>query len=84
MDDVPSPTANEPVDRAVVVVPGPRSDAVSVPQHPGSLSHEVRLVDGRFMHAECSCGWRTAGRRSRATVPAEARDHPLLHAGTSQ
>jgi hypothetical protein len=43
-------------------------------------SHEVRIVDGRFAHAECSCGWRGAGRRTRSTARAEARDHALLYA----
>lgn len=45
-----------------------------------SPSHEVRIVDGRFAHAECSCGWRGAGRRTRSTARAEARDHALLYA----
>jgi len=71
-----STTASDPVGREVSAVP-------RVPADPAGLTtHEVRLVDGRFMHAECSCGWRTAGRRNRATVRAEARDHALLHAGT--
>ena len=43
-------------------------------------SHEVRIVDGRFVNAECSCGWRGAGRRNRATARDEARDHALLYA----
>ena len=47
-----------------------------------SSRHEVRVVDGRFSHAECSCGWRSAGRRLRATARTEARDHALLYAGT--
>lgn len=80
MADVSSPTASEPLPRAD---DGPRRADVAVPVHPGSATHEVTIVDGRFMHAECSCGWRTAGRRSRATVRTEARDHALLHAGTA-
>jgi hypothetical protein len=43
-------------------------------------AHEVRVVDGRFCHAVCSCGWRGAGRRTRATARAEAHDHALLYA----
>ena len=43
-------------------------------------SHQVRVVDGRFCSAECTCGWRSAGRRHRTTVRAEARDHALLYA----
>jgi hypothetical protein len=71
------------VQRAADVDLREAAATVSVPSHPGSLTHEVTLVDGRFMHAECSCGWRTAGRRNRATVRAEARDHALPHAGTA-
>jgi len=44
------------------------------------VRHEVVVVDGRFTSASCSCGWRSAGRRSRATVRGEARDHSLLYA----
>ena len=43
-------------------------------------AHEVHLDDGRFSSAQCSCGGRTAGRRSRSIVRAEARDHALLYA----
>jgi len=42
--------------------------------------HEVRIVDGRFAHAECSCGWRSAARRERRAARQEARDHALLYA----
>lgn len=45
-----------------------------------AASHEVRIVDGRFAHAVCACGWRGAGRRNRAAARAEARDHALLYA----
>ena len=83
MADVSSPTASEPLPRADDGHLRADVAAVAVPVHPGSATHEVTVVDGRFMHAECSCGWRTAGRRSRATVRAEARDHALLHAGTA-
>jgi hypothetical protein len=38
------------------------------------------VVDGRFQYAECSCGWRGAGRRTRSTAREEARDHALLYA----
>lgn len=77
-EGVSSPTTSGQAEPALRVVP----DVVPVPRDPeGLTTHEVRVVDGRFMHAECSCGWRTAGRRSRATVRAEARDHALLHAG---
>ena len=78
-----SPTAHGPVDPAVDVDLRAAAPVVAVPRYPDDLTHEVRIVDGRFMHAECSCGWRTAGRRNRATVRAEARDHALLHAGTA-
>jgi hypothetical protein len=43
-------------------------------------AHEVSIVDGRFAHAVCTCGWRGAGRRNRAAVRDEARDHALLYA----
>ena len=78
-----SPTAHEPVDPTVDIDLREVPTVVSVPAHPDDLTHQVHVVDGRFMHAECSCGWRTAGRRNRATVRAEARYHALLHAGTS-
>ncbi len=91
MAGVSSPTAHEPVDHRVdaraddqVVDLRTAPDDVTVPSRPDQLTHEVRVVDGRFMHAECSCGWRTAGRRNRATVRAEARDHALLHAGVQR
>ncbi len=44
-------------------------------------THEVRIEDGRFTHAACTCGWRSAGRRDRRGVRTEARDHALLYAG---
>ena len=53
---------------------------IDVTPSPPSTTHEVRLVDGRFAHAECSCGWRGAGRRNRASARVEARDHALLYA----
>ena len=85
---VSSPTAREPVgpalDEGAVHEPvvDLRADPrpVTVPSQPDRLTHEVRVVDGRFMHAECSCGWRTAGRRDRRKARAEARDHALLYA----
>jgi hypothetical protein len=43
-------------------------------------AHEVRIIDGRFTSAECTCGWRSAARRSRPMVRNEARDHSLLYA----
>jgi hypothetical protein len=46
----------------------------------GGEVHEVSVIDGRFTIARCSCGWHSAGRRLRATVRAEARDHALLYA----
>jgi hypothetical protein len=52
-----------------------------MPQAPG---HEVHVEDGRFTTAVCSCGWRGAGRRNRATARTEARDHALLYADGSQ
>ena len=45
--------------------------------------HEVTVVDGRFTTASCTCGWRSAARRSRLVVRAEARDHVLLYADGS-
>lgn len=55
---------------------------VAAPSHvpAQATTHEVRVVDGRFAHAECSCGWRGAGRRLRSTARTEARDHALLYA----
>ena len=47
---------------------------------PAAPGHEVRIEDGRFTTAVCSCGWQGAGRRNRATARAEARDHALLYA----
>ena len=52
-----------------------------MPQAPG---HEVHVEDGRFTTAVCSCGWRGAGRRNRATARTEARDHALLYADGSE
>ena len=46
--------------------------------------HEVRVEDGRFTTAVCSCGWVGAGRRNRATAREEARDHALLYADGSE
>jgi hypothetical protein len=51
-----------------------------VPPAPG---HEVRVDDGRFTTAVCSCGWQSAGRRNRATAREEARDHALLYADST-
>lgn len=47
---------------------------------PAAPGHEVRIEDGRFTFAICSCGWQGAGRRNRATARSEARDHALLYA----
>ena len=52
-----------------------------LPQDGRPPTHEVRIEDGRFAHAACTCGWRTAGRRDRRVIRAEARDHALLYAG---
>lgn len=52
-----------------------------LPQDGSPRAHEVRIEDGRFAHAVCTCGWRTAGRRDRRSVRTEARDHALLYAG---
>lgn len=59
-----------------VAVPTPR--AVDRPL--GEVAHEVRIQDGRFALAVCSCGWHGHGRRNRATARAEAHDHALLYA----
>ena len=67
------PAASDSTEVTVVTAPTVRVDMTPV-------SHEVVVVDGRFTAARCSCGWRSAGRRSRATVRAEARDHSLLYA----
>ena len=74
MTGFPAASGHTEVDAATAptVVP---AQAVGAP-----VSHEVIVVDGRFAAAHCSCGWRSAGRRSRATVRAEARDHALLYA----
>jgi hypothetical protein len=58
-------------------VPGSRPAAAA----PG---HEVTVHDGRFSSAECTCGWRSAARRHRATARQEARDHVLLYADGSE
>jgi hypothetical protein len=42
--------------------------------------HEITIVDGRFMHATCLCGWRSAGKRERKAVRLEADDHLRLYA----
>lgn len=42
--------------------------------------HSVSIVDGRFMHAACTCGWRSAGKRERKAVRIEADDHLRLYA----
>ena len=44
----------------------------------------MRVEDGRFTTAVCSCGWHGAGRRNRATAREEARDHALLYADGSE
>jgi hypothetical protein len=43
-------------------------------------AHEVRVVDGRFTSAVCSCGWTGGAHRTRARARQEARDHALLYA----
>jgi len=50
---------------------------------PAAPGHEVRITDGRFTAAVCSCGWQGAGRRNRATAREEAHDHALLYADGS-
>lgn len=52
-------------------------------ERPRAPGHEVTVHDGRFSTAECSCGWRSAARRHRATTRQEARDHVLLYADGS-
>ncbi|MFC6236512.1 hypothetical protein [Longivirga aurantiaca] len=52
-----------------------------LPQDGRLPEHEVHIEDGRFSHAVCTCGWRTAARRDRRIVRSEARDHALLYAG---
>ena len=69
-----SPAPEATVHLTVAVAP------VVEPAPPRVTSHQVRVVDGRFCSAECTCGWRSAGRRHRTTVRAEARDHALLYA----
>lgn len=60
----------------------PRSAPELAPPQPAATApaHEVTVHDGRFVSAECTCGWRSAARRHRATVRHEARDHVLLYA----
>ena len=42
-------------------------------------AHEVRVVDGRFTAAVCSCGWTGGSHRNRSRARQEARDHALLY-----
>jgi hypothetical protein len=58
----------------------PRRRSHLEPPVTGSPGHEVRVEDGRFTTAVCSCGWQGAARRNRATARSEARDHALLYA----
>jgi len=51
---------------------------------PTAPGHEVRIQDGRFAAAVCTCGWVGAGRRNRATAREEAHDHALLYADGSE
>ncbi|CAB4956777.1 unannotated protein [freshwater metagenome] len=44
------------------------------------VAHQVTVVEGRFSHASCSCGWQGAARRARTTARTEAHDHALLYA----
>jgi len=62
----------------------PRHRRHQEPSLPDAPGHEVRVVDGRFTTAVCSCGWHGAGRRNRATAREEARDHALLYADGSE
>ena len=75
-DDTRAPASHAAPPAAPVGVPAARSRSDRAPAD----THEVRIVDGRFAHAECSCGWRGAGRRLRSTARTEARDHALLYA----
>ena len=61
--------------------PVPASRSAAAATAPG---HEVTVHDGRFSSAECTCGWRSAARRHRATARQEARDHVLLYADGSE
>ena len=81
MSDHPSEQTPRAEGRRPVTVP---DMSAPLPQDGPAPAHEVTLVDGRFMHAECSCGWRTAGRRDRRRARAEARDHALLYADGAQ
>ncbi len=63
-------------------VPGPRPGGAA--RGPAAPGHEVTVHDGRFSSAECTCGWRSAARRHRATARQEARDHVLLYADGSE
>jgi hypothetical protein len=65
-------------------VPAPRSGAAVHGPAAAAPGHEVTVHDGRFSSAECSCGWRSAARRHRATARQEARDHVLLYADGSE
>lgn len=62
----------------------PAAAPVPAPRPTVEQAHHVTVVDGRFAHAECSCGWRTAGRRDRRALRREARDHALLYADGTQ
>jgi len=53
---------------------------MTAPSPASPAAHEVTVVDGRFMHARCTCGWRSAGKRERKAVRIEADDHLRLYA----
>jgi hypothetical protein len=67
---------------APVLITHATSDDPQFSARPTS-SHEVRIIDGRFAYATCTCGWRSAGRRLRETAKSEGHDHALLYAGSS-
>ena len=65
-------------------MPAPRPGAAAHGPAAAAPGHEVTVHDGRFSSAECTCGWRSAARRHRATARQEARDHVLLYADGSE
>jgi hypothetical protein len=74
------PAASGPPELVVTTAPTVVPQRVATAPAQAPVGHQIAVVDGRFAAAHCSCGWRSAGRRSRATVRAEARDHALLYA----
>jgi hypothetical protein len=60
-----------------------RSPSQIDPRRPGLIDvaatagqrHEVRIVEGPYAYAQCSCGWCGTGRRLWDNARREAREH---------